>query len=150
MKASLVLMVSTLFLATPTSAHDFGPDIAKFNATAATKRLDSEQAINAKLALERALGEMEQADVRMLLRIRSLTNAGFKALGEQPAFLTSEIKRLEAALANPKTTDAAKIAAAQDIVAQLAAEMKVYTSLENMAVDQMKQAVQLIESAPAK
>jgi hypothetical protein len=28
-------------------------------------------------------------------------------------------------------------------------EMKVYTDLENMAVDQMKQALQLIESAPA-
>jgi hypothetical protein len=150
MKALLALTVSTLFLAAPTWAHDLGPDIARFNAAAATKRLDSEQAVNAKLALERAVGEMEQADVRMLLRIRSLTNAGFKALGEQPAFLTSEVKRLEAALANPKTTDAAKIAAARDIVAQLATEMKVYSTLENMAVDQMRQAVQLIESAPAK
>ena len=49
---------------------------------------------------------MDQADIKMLLRIRSLTNAGLREVGEQPAFLTSEIKRLEAAIANPKTTDA--------------------------------------------
>jgi hypothetical protein len=132
------------------SAHDFTSDIAKFNAVAATRKADSEQAVAAKLALERAQAEIEQADVKMLLRIRALTNSGLKALGEQPAFLSSEIKRLETALASPKTSDPAKLAEARDALARLQVEKKVYESLENSAVDQMKRAAQLIEAAPAK
>ena len=37
-----------------------------------------------RLALERAQGQMDQADIKMLLRFRSLTNAGLRELGEQP------------------------------------------------------------------
>ncbi|CAN7762063.1 MULTISPECIES: hypothetical protein [unclassified Variovorax] len=150
MKLQTILAVTALALAVPAWAHDFSSDIAKFNSIAATKKLDSEPAFAAKLALERAQGEMEQSDVKMVLRIRSMTNAGLRTLGEQPAFLTSEFKRLEAALANPKTNDATKVAAAKEIFARLAIEMRVYTDLENMAVEQMKQALQLIESAPGK
>ena len=149
MKLRTVFAATALFLAVPSWAHDLSADIARFNSVAATKKLDSEAALAAKLAFERAQAEMEQSDVKMLLRIRSMTNAGLRALGEQPALLTSEYKRLEAALAHPKTNDPAKIAAARESFARLSAEMKVYTDLENMAVDQMKQALRLIESAPA-
>ncbi|WP_296731794.1 hypothetical protein [Variovorax sp.] len=149
MKLQTVLAVTVLACAAPVWAHDLSGDIAKFQSIAATKKPDSQQALAARLALERAQGEMEQSDVKMVLRIRSMTNAGLRAVGEQPAFLTSEYKRLEAALANPKTNDPAKIAAAKETFARLTVEMKVYTDLENMAVDQMKQALQLIESAPA-
>ncbi|VTU44478.1 hypothetical protein [Variovorax sp. RA8] len=150
MKFRIVLAMTALALYVPCWAHDLSADIAKFNSIAATKKLDSEPAIAAKLALERAQGEIEQSDVKMVLRIRSMTNTGLRTLGEQPAFLTSEFKRLEAALANPKTNDASKIAAAKEILARLSVEMRVYTDLENMAVEQMKQALQLIESAPGK
>jgi hypothetical protein len=131
-------------------AHDFSADIAKFNAVAASRKPDSDQAVAAKLALERAQAEIEQADIKMLLRIRALTNTGLKALGEQPAFLGSEIKRLETALASPKTTDPAKLAEAREALARLQVEKTVYDTLENSAVEQMKRATQLIEAAPAK
>lgn len=139
-----------LALAAGAQAHDFGPDIARFQQLAATRRLDSKEAIQARLAMERAQGQMDQADVKMLLRIRSLTNAGLRELGEQPAFLSSEYKRLEAALANPRTTDPARLARAREIFAQLAHERPVYEALETEAVENMKQALQLIESAPPK
>jgi hypothetical protein len=131
-------------------AHDFSPDIAKYQQMAATRKLDSKEAIQARLALERAQGQMDQADIKMLLRIRSLTNAGLRELGEQPAFLSSEYKRLEAALANPKTSDPAKIAKAREIFATLNHEKPVYEALETEAVDNMKQALKLMEAAPAK
>lgn len=150
MKFQIVLAVAGLAFGASAWAHDLTPDIAKFNQIAATRKLDSERALAAKLALERAQAEIEQAEVKMVLRIRSLTNTALRTLGEQPAFLSSEFKRLEAALAKPKTADPVKIATAKDTFAQLAVEMKVYTTLEDMAVDQMKQAVELIESAPAK
>ncbi|PVY87458.1 hypothetical protein C8C95_4700 [Acidovorax sp. 99] len=131
-------------------AHDFGPDIARYQNLAATKKLDSNEAIQARLALERAQGQMDQADIKMLLRIRSLTNNGLRELGEQPAFLSSEYKRLEAALANPKTNDPAKLAKAREIFAQLSHEKPVYEALEAEAVENMKQAIKLIEAAPVK
>lgn len=133
-----------------TQAHDFSPDIAKFQQIAASKKLESKEAIQARLALERAQGQMDQADIKMLLRIRSLTNAGLRELGEQPAFLSSEYKRLEAALANPKTNDPAKLAKAREIFATLNHEKPVYEALETEAVENMKQALKLIETAPAK
>jgi hypothetical protein len=145
-----VIAAMGCLVALAAEGHDFTADIAKFNAVAASRKPDSEQAVAAKLALERAQAEIEQADVRMLLRIRALTNAGLKALGEQPAFLGSEIKRLETALASPKTSDPAKLAEARDALARLQVEKKVYDTLENSAVEQMKHAAQLIEAAPAK
>jgi len=147
-RAALIPIV--LVLSAGAQAHDFGPDIARYQQLASTRKLESKEAIQARLALERAQGQMDQADVKMLLRIRSLTNAGLRELGEQPAFLSSEYKRLEAALANPKTTDPARIAKAREIFAQLAHEKPVYEALETEAVDNMKQALRLIESAPAK
>jgi hypothetical protein len=86
----------------------------------------------------------------MLLRIRSMTNSALRDLGEQPAFLTSEIKRVEAALANPKINDPAKIAKARATYQALMAEKPAYDILENEGVESMKQALKLIESAPAK
>lgn len=131
-------------------AHDFTDDIAKYNMTASGKKLDSKEAIAARVALERSQGVMEQADVKMLLRIRGLTNAALRELGEQPAFLTSEMKRVELALANPKTTDPTKIAKARAMYQTLLAEKPAYDALENEGVESMKQALKLIESAPAK
>jgi hypothetical protein len=145
-----VLLLASVVAAAAVSAHDLTADIAKFNQVAATKRLDSKEAIQARLALERAQGQMDQADIKMLLRIRSLTNAGLRELGEQPAFLSSEYKRLEAALANPKTSDPAKIAKAREIFAILSHEKPVYEALETEAVENLKQALKLIEAAPSK
>jgi hypothetical protein len=150
MSIRIALIPVVLAFAAAAQAHDFGPDITKYQQLASTKKLDSKEAILARLALERAQGQMDQADVKMLLRIRSLTNAGLRELGEQPAFLSSEYKRLEAALASPKTTDPAKLAKARDIFAQLAHEKPVYEALETEAVENMKQALKLMETAPSK
>ena len=145
--AALPVVLAMSFAA---QAHDFTVEIAQYNKTAATKKLDSAEAIQAKIALERSYGVLEQADVRMLTRIRSMTNDAFKELGEQPAFLTSEIKRLEAALASPKTTDTAKIAKARAMLAIIKNEKAAYDALDNEAGDSMKMALKLIETAPAK
>ena len=150
MSIRIAVIAGVLALGASAQAHDFGPDIAKYQQVAATRRLDSKEAIQARLALERAQGQMDQADIKMLLRIRSLTNAGLRELGEQPAFLSSEYKRLEAALANPKTNDPAKIAKAREIFAQLNHEKPVYEALETEAVENMKQALKLMEGAPSK
>lgn len=150
MSIRIALTAGLLAFAAGVQAHDFGPDIARFQQLAATKKLDSKEAIQARLAMERALGQMDQADIKMLLRIRSLTNAGLRELGEQPAFLSSEYKRLEAALASPKTNDPAKIAKAREIFAHLSHEKPVYEALETEAVENMKQALKLIEAAPSK
>lgn len=150
MSVRIVICAGLLALVSSAQAHDFSPDIAKYQQLAATKKLDSKEAIQARLALERAQGQMDQADIKMLLRIRSLTNSGLRELGEQPAFLSSEYKRLEAALANPKTNDPAKIAKAREIFATLNHEKPVYEALETEAVDNLKQALRLMESAPAK
>jgi len=112
--------------------------------------MDSPDGVAAVIALERAQGEIEQADVRMLLRIRTMTNNALKALGDQPAFLGSEIKRLEAAMANPKTNDPAKIAEAKAIYARLVVEKKAYDALDKSAGEQMNTALKLVETAPAK
>jgi fructosamine-3-kinase len=147
-------LVLTAFISIMTvsaaQAHDFTAEIAKFNQVAATKKLDSPEAIQARVSLERSYGVLDQADVKLLLKIRSLTNAGFRELGEQPAFLTSEIKRLEAAIAAPKTNDPAKIAKAKEILATLKVEKPVYDALDNEASEYMKQALKLIETAPNK
>lgn len=66
MKLQTVLAVTALACAAPAWAHDFSGDIAKFQTIAATKKPDSQQALAAKLALERAQGEMEQSDVKMV------------------------------------------------------------------------------------
>lgn len=150
MSIRTALIPIVLAFAASAQAHDFGPDIARFQQLAASKKLDSKEAIQARLAMERAQGQMDQADIKMLLRIRSLTNAGLRELGEQPAFLSSEYKRLEAALANPKTSDPAKIARAREIFSQLSHEKPVYEALEAEAVDNLKQALKLIEAAPSK
>ncbi|MBA3772771.1 MAG: hypothetical protein H0X13_09890 [Ramlibacter sp.] len=150
MSLRVAVIAAVLTLGSAAQAHDFGPDIARYQQVAASKKLDSKEAIQARLALERAQGQMDQADIKMLLRIRSLTNAGLRELGEQPAFLSSEYKRLEAALANPKTNDPAKIAKAREIFAQLNHEKPVYEALETEAVENMKQALKLMEAAPPK
>ena len=150
MSIRIAVIAGVLALGASAQAHDFGPDIAKYQQVAATRKLDSKEAIQARMALERAQGQMDQADIKMLLRIRSLTNAGLRELGEQPAFLSSEYKRLESALANPKTNDPAKIAKAREIFAQLNHEKPVYEALETEAVENMKQALKLMEGAPSK
>lgn len=150
MSIRTLICASALAIVLPAQAHDFGPDLARYQQLAASKKLDSKEAIQARLALERALAQLEQADVKMLLRIRSTTNAALRELGEQPAFLVSEIKRLEAAMASPKTSDPAKLAKARELHAQLLYEKPVYDALEHDSVESMKQALKLIESAPPK
>ena len=147
-----MLAATTVFAGVQSAAiaHDFSADIAQFNKTAAAKKMDSKEAIAARIAMERSQGVMEQADIKMLLRIRSLSNSALRELGEQPAFLTSEMKRIEAALAAPKTTDPAKLAKARELYQALLAEKPVYDALENEGVESMKQALKLIETAPNK
>ena len=147
---ALIAAAITACVITPAFAHDFTEEIAKYNQIAAAKKLDSKEAIAAKVALERSQAIIEQADVRMLLRIRSMTNNAFKELGEQPAFLTSEMKRLEAALANPKVSDPGKIAKARAIHQALLSEKPAYDALDAEATESMKQALKLIDTAPAK
>jgi hypothetical protein len=143
-------VTATVLVHAASLAHDFSGDIAQFNKTAATKKMDSKEAIAARVALERSQGVMEQADVKMLLRIRGLTNAALRELGEQPGFLTSEMKRVETALAAPKTSDPAKIAKARELYQVLLAEKPAYDALENEGVESMKQALKLIDTAPNK
>jgi hypothetical protein len=69
-----VVCTGLLTLSSLAQAHDFGPDIARFQHVAATGKLDSKEAVQACLALERAQGQMDQADIKMFLRFRSLTN----------------------------------------------------------------------------
>jgi hypothetical protein len=154
MNASIRRMLCTLSFLLLTHlgamAHDFTADIAQYNKVASTKKLDSKEAIAARVALERSQGIMDQADIKMLLKLRSTMNATLRELGEQPAFLSSEMKRIEAAMASPKTTDPAKLAKARELYQALQAEMPAYSALENEGVDSMKQALKLIETAPAK
>ena len=147
---SLAIVATCAALQSAALAHDFTADIAQFNKTAATKKMDSKEAIAARVALERSQGVMDQADVKMLLRIRSMTNSALRELGEQPAFLTSEMKRVETALAAPKTTDPAKLAKARELYQALLAEKPAYDALENEGVESMKSALKLIETAPNK
>ena len=129
-------------------AHDFTAENAKFSSVATTKDMMSPTALEAKVALERANAEIEQGDVRMLLRIRSMTNDAFKAIGGQPAFLGSEIKRLEDAIASPK--DAAGVAKAKEILARIKVEKAAYDAIDKSAGENMKKALELIERAPPR
>jgi hypothetical protein len=129
-------------------AHDFTAENAKFSSVAATKDMSSPQGVAARVALERANAEIEQGDVRMLLKIRSMTNDAFKAIGGQPAFLGSEIKRLEDAIAAPK--DAAGVEKAKALLERIKAEKAAYDVIDKSAGENMKQALQLIEGVPAK
>lgn len=130
------------------SAHDFTAENAKFTSVAASKDMMSAAALEAKVALERANAEIEQGDVRMLLRIRSMTNDAFKAIGGQPAFLGSEIKRLEDAIASPK--DGAGVPKAKELLARIKAEKAAYDVIDKSAGENMKKALELIERAPPR
>jgi hypothetical protein len=129
-------------------AHDFTAENAQFARVAATKDMTSPEGVAARVALERANAEIEQGDVRMLLKIRSMTNDAFKAVGGQPAFLTSEIKRLEEAIANPK--DPSGVAKAQELLVRIRAEKAAYDVIDKSAGANMKQALELIEKVPAR
>lgn len=146
-----ILAISVLAtMAFTAQAHDFDAETAKFKMMSATKKMDSAEGIQASLAFENALAQYNYGDTTVLLRIRSLTNKALSALGEQPAFLSSEIKRLEAALAAPKTTDAAKIATAKEYLTILKGTKPVYDALETESVDNMKRALALVEKVPTK
>jgi hypothetical protein len=135
-------------MTTAALAHDFTQENARFQSVAATKDMNSPVGVEARVALERANAEIEQGDVRMLLRIRSLTNDAFKAVGGQPAFLTSEIKRLEEAIANPK--DPAGVAKARELLVRIKAEKAAYDVIDKSAGENMRKALELIERAPPK
>ena len=130
------------------SAHDFTKENAKFQQVAATRDMTSTAGVEARVALERANAEIEQGDVRMLLKIRSMTNDAFKAVGGQPAFLTSEIKRLEEAIANPK--DPSGVAQAKELLVQIKAEKAAYDVIDKSAGENMKKALDLIEKVPSR
>jgi hypothetical protein len=120
-------------------AHDFTQENAKFQNVAATKDMNSPVGVEARVSLERANAEIEQGDVRMLLKIRSMTNDAFKAIGGQPAFLTSEIKRLEEAIANPK--DATGVGKARELLVRIKAEKAAYDVIDKSAGENMRKAL---------
>ena len=139
-----------LALASVVHAHDLSHDIAKFRQIASTKKPDSKEAIEARAALERAQALMEQSEAKMVLNMRHITNAALRDLGEQPASLPNELKRLEAAVASPKTNDPAKIAKARETLDMLKQEMAAFAVVNAEAIENMKQALKVIETAPAK
>ncbi len=69
-RRTLAALPFLMLMSLGAQAHDFTADIAQFNKVAATKKMDSKEAVSARVALERSQGVMEQADVKMLLRIR--------------------------------------------------------------------------------
>ncbi len=147
MRMALVLS-GMVFCLGAAYAHDFTKENAKFQEVAAAKDMTSPLGVEARVALERANAEIEQGDVRMLLKIRSMTNDAFKVIGGQPAFLTSEIKRLEEAIANPK--DATGVAKAKELLGRIRAEKAAYDVIDKSAGDNMKKALDLIEKVPPK
>lgn len=128
-------------------AHDIDKELATFAKAYATKDPNSAEAKAAKLLVERAQAYFQYSDNAQLLRIRSLTNNGLKSVGEQPAFLASEIKRLEAAVANPKTTDPEKIGQAKKFLEQAKAEKAAYDALDASVADNFKEAMKLLDAA---
>lgn len=128
-------------------AHDIDKEMAAFAAAYATKDPSSGQAKAAKLLVEQAQALYRYSDNDQVLRIRALTNKGLTAAGEQPASLTHELKRLEAAVANPKAADPAKIAAARKFLEQAKAERAAYDALEETVFENFKQAMALLETA---
>jgi hypothetical protein len=143
-----VIALALASAATAALAHDFTQENAKFQSVAATKDMNSPTGVEARVALERANAEIEQGDVRMLLKIRSMTNDAFKAIGGQPAFLGSEIKRLEDAIANPK--DPSGVAKAKEMLVRIKAEKAAYDVIDKSAGENMKKALELIEKVPPK
>jgi hypothetical protein len=143
-----IIALALASAATAAFAHDFTQENAKFQGVAATKDMNSPLGVEARVALERANAEIEQGDVRMLLKIRSMTNDAFKAIGGQPAFLGSEIKRLEDAIANPK--DSAGVAKAKELLVRIRAEKAAYDVIDKSAGENMKKALELIEKVPPK
>ena len=83
--------------------------------------------------------------------MRGLTNNAFKELGEQPAFLASELKRLDAAIAASINVDPAKLAKAKRLAALAKAEKAekaAYDSGDKDLGDDMKQALKVLATAP--
>ena len=140
------LAIALSLVAAPALAHDFTAEIARFNAISATRDPTSEGAVNARIASERAQAELEQAETRLLLRVRSLTNQALREAGAQPAFLASEIRRLEEALAgNPEA--AARLA---PLLAEIRVTKAAYDALDRSSSERMREALSLIEAAPAR
>lgn len=136
-------------LAVPALAHDFSREIARFAEIVETREVASEQAIAARIAAERAQAELEQAETRLLLRVRSLTNQALQAAGAQPAFLTSEIRRLEAAAAGG-TREPALQARLDALLAEVRVAKAAYDALDKSSSERMQEALRLIEAAPAR
>lgn len=141
-----MLALTIMLCGTPAVAHDFSAEMAQFNSLAAMRDLGSEAAVNARIAAERAQAELEQAETRLLLRVRSLTNQALREAGAQPAFLTSEIRRLEEALArNPEA--AARLA---PLLAEIRVTKAAYDALDRSSSERMREALRLIEAAPPR
>ncbi len=148
MRYAVLAAIALSLLAGSALGHDFTAENAQFAKSAANKDMSSAEGVAARVALERANAEIEQGDVRMLLKIRSLTNDAFKAVGGQPAFLTSEIKRLEEAIAASK--DAAGVAKAKELLVRIKAEKAAYDVIDKSAGENMKRALELIERVPIR
>ena len=128
-------------------AHNIDADITKFEKINATKDPNSKEAREAKVLIEQARAVYFHSDTVQLLRIRALLNDGFKFVGAQPAFLGSEIKRLEDAIASPKTSDPAMTDAARKLLLQAKAEKAAYDVLHDSVGEKIDQAMKLIEAA---
>ena len=143
-----ILALALGLAAAPALAHDFAAELARFDQIAATKDLGSQQAVEARIMSERAQGELEQAETRLLLRVRALTNSALREAGGQPAFLTSEIRRLEAAIEETARTDPAVRQRVAPLMAQLRLTKAAYDALDRGSSERMQEALRLIEAAP--
>lgn len=147
MKRMLVITLLAFGCAQKAHAHDIDEEMAAFASVYASKDPSSTEARAAKLLVEQAQAFFQYADNDQVLHIRSLTNKGLAAAGESPASLSNELKRLEAAVANPKTADAAKIAEAKRFLEEAKSEKAANDVLEKAVFDNFEQAMKLLEAA---
>jgi hypothetical protein len=128
-------------------AHDIDKELAAFATVYASKDPGSTEARAAKLLVEQAQAFFQYSDKDQVLHIRSLTNKGLAAIGEPTASLANELKRLEAAVAKPKTSDPAKIAEARRLLEEAKSEKAAYDLIEKAVFSNLKQAMQLLQTA---
>ncbi len=147
MKLVLAITLIALGSVQPAHAHDIDKELSAFASVYASKDSSSTEARAAKLLVEQAQAFFQYADNDQVLHIRSLTNKGLAAAGEPPASLSNELKRLEAAVANPKTTSPAKIAEAKRFLEEAKSEKAASDALEKAVFDNFKQAMKLLEAA---
>ncbi len=131
-----IILACALICASGANAHDFTKENAKFQEIAANKDMTSRSASKPRRPGARECRN-RAGRCAYAAEIRSLTNDAFKAVGGQPAFLASEIKRLEEAIANPK--DPSGVATAKALLEKIKAEKAAYDVIDKSAGEEYAQ-----------